>query len=236
MEVYPFFATITSMVTRRKFLGSLAGLTAITALAGAGLRVPPRKEVEVELDISPYLASKDAWYLKIETVGLKHFYRNTAGSDVQLSEKSLEAMLFELQTYGQAFYKITPRKLIVPPHLAKRAKEIIEHRPGGDETSVMWWSVDGDKITAWEPDFDAGEMTMPAGFISLFPYPAEVLNRLIPFFQPELDYARSGAEFNEAFSPTGLTKIAQERMNRRLDAKRIRQRRYRRMMACRAAH
>jgi hypothetical protein len=54
--------------------------------------------------------------------------------------------------------------------------------------------------------------------------------------QPELDFARSGAEFNEEFSPTALTRLAQARMNRRLDAKRIRQLRYRRMMHRRAAH
>lgn len=101
-------------------------------------------------------------------------------------------------------------------------------RPGGNETSVMWWSVDGDKITAWEPDFDAGEMSMPAGF---GPF---IASAVLFRSQPELDYARSGAEFNEAFSPTGLTRLAQDRMNRRLDAKRIRQLRYRRMMRRRA--
>lgn len=58
------------------------------------------------------------------------------------------------------------------------------------------------------------------------------LNAIAPrFSQPELDHARSAAEFNQQFSPTGLTRLAQRRMNARLDAKRLRQLRYHRQYA-----
>jgi len=61
-------------------------------------------------------------------------------------------------------------------------------------------------------------------------------NALVELFpgQPELDYARSEAEFSDAFGPTARTRIAQERMNARLDRKRRRQQRYQRMVARRA--
>ena len=112
-----------------------------------------------------------------------------------------------------------------------------------DMTAVSWWkrnangSIECLDIRTFPPvrthdDDLLGEMSMsPAGF---WAYPALMAGMMVG--QPELDYARSAAEFGDAFGPTARTRIAQERMNHRLDAKRIRQLRYRRMMARRAAH
>lgn len=40
------------MVTRRLFLGMLAALPVITALAGAGLRLPRREDIDGDFDIA----------------------------------------------------------------------------------------------------------------------------------------------------------------------------------------
>jgi hypothetical protein len=107
--------------------------------------------------------------------------------------------------------------------------------PGSDGTALMWWLVDGDKIIEWIPsrlhdDDLPGEMLMyPAGFLYI-----PGLDTMVLRSQPEVDYARSDAQFNDAFGPTARTRIAQERMNARLDRKRIRQERYRRMYSRRA--
>lgn len=118
-----------------------------------------------------------------------------------------------------------------------------------DVTCETWWKRHADgRLEAIDPariyvqsrlheEDLPGESTMsPAGFPPLFACDPKMFPLSIYLRQPELDYARSGAEFNEAFSPTGLTRLAQERMNRRLDVKQIRQRRFHRMYARRATH
>lgn len=111
----------------------------------------------------------------------------------------------------------------------------------GDMTCVAWWERQGDGTlklldehtflpSRTHDDDLLGEFSMsPAGF----PY-IPGLAAMVLVSQPELDFARSPAEFSDAFGPTARTRIAQERMNARLDRKRIRQARYSRMMARRA--
>jgi hypothetical protein len=115
------------MISRRKFLGMLAILPAVTALAGSGLRLPRRVDVEV-VAVKDYFASPDAWYIKTDPPnGLKHFYRNTAGTNAPFSEKSLEDMLSQIRDLNTA--AVYPTKLIVPPRLAERAHYVLTHRP-----------------------------------------------------------------------------------------------------------
>jgi hypothetical protein len=130
------------MVTRRKFLTALAILPALTALGGAGLRLPARKDVEFEA--SPYLTSKDTWYLKTEHAdGLKYFNRVSPGAD--LTEASIEDMVKQIRALtDNEVMRVFPTKLIVHPSMAKRAKAIIEHRPGFFER--LWW-----RLTYFEP-------------------------------------------------------------------------------------
>lgn len=125
------------MLSRRKFLTALAILPALTALGGAGLRLPARKDVEV--DVSPYLTSKDTWYLKTEhSDGLKYFNRVSSGAD--LSEASLEEMLKRIRAMpDNEVMAIRPTKLIVHPSMAARAKAILEHRPGFIER--LWYKL-----------------------------------------------------------------------------------------------
>lgn len=111
------------MVTRRKFLGSLAGLTALTALAGAGIRLPRREDVEV--DVNPYLTSKDAWYLK-DWPGR---YSNNLAHAAELSEQSLQDILNQMK--DNASFVVRPNKMIVPPHLAERAHYLLTRPPPG---------------------------------------------------------------------------------------------------------
>lgn len=54
------------MVTRRKFLGALAGITAVTALAGAGLRVPKREDIEVDSALSHDFSTENLRYKATE--------------------------------------------------------------------------------------------------------------------------------------------------------------------------
>lgn len=73
------------MVSRRSFLGILAGLPAMSALAGAGLRLPRREEVAVTLDtalaetdktsLARYFTSKETWYLDT-SISVPTYYRH----------------------------------------------------------------------------------------------------------------------------------------------------------------
>jgi hypothetical protein len=114
------------MVTRRKFLGMLAVLPAITALAGSGLLLPRRKDIEVE--VADYFASDTAWYIKTEhEAGLKRFHRysNNLSTSADLSERSLEELLKQLRVMTV----VRPTKLIVPPRLAHTAHYVLTHKP-----------------------------------------------------------------------------------------------------------
>jgi len=117
------------MVTRRKFLGMLAILPAVTALAGAGLRLPRREDVEV--DVNPYLTSNTAWYLTgPDALGIPRFYRHAYGNTAPLSEESLEDMLNQMRDNEVlSMYHVRPTKLVVPPRMAERANYVLTHRP-----------------------------------------------------------------------------------------------------------
>jgi len=131
------------MVTRRKFVGMLAGMTALTALAGSSLRLPRREDIAV--DINPYLTDpKTAWFIKTEDeAGLRYFERhsNTLRPSAELNEEMLEDILNQIHdnqafTTGPLYLK--PRKLIVPPRLAARAHYVLTHRPTLFER-FCWW-------------------------------------------------------------------------------------------------
>lgn len=114
------------MVTRRRFLGMLAVLPAVTALAGAGISLPRKDEVEVDTDMGKYFASPDTWYLKTTRPdGLKHFYRNSLGTEVALSEESIEAALRHMQDHRN-FAAVRPTKLIVRPEMYHAARGVLE--------------------------------------------------------------------------------------------------------------
>lgn len=114
------------MVTRRKFLGAFAGLTALTALAGAGIRLPKRTEVEVD----PTMADPNGW--RIETS-----FSNNAPTGVTLTEQSLQDILNQMK---ESPARLRINKLIVPPRLGARAQEILEYaaRPRWHERLVNW--------------------------------------------------------------------------------------------------
>jgi hypothetical protein len=117
------------MITRRRFVGALAGLTAVTALAGAGIRLPKRADVP-EFDMSKYLTGPDAWH----PIG----WSNNLGTPAALTQKAIDDMLHDVMMRGQAFYRIDPTKLIVPPRLAERAEYVLTHRPTLFERAVWW--------------------------------------------------------------------------------------------------
>lgn len=103
------------MISRRRFVGMLAVLPAITVLGGSVLRLDPRKSIAAP-DMGKYFTSQDAWYLKTTPPeGMRYFYRNTLGTNVVLSERSLEAMLSELHAGNHAAYVVRPTKMIVSP-------------------------------------------------------------------------------------------------------------------------
>jgi hypothetical protein len=69
----------------------LASLPVVTALAGAGLRLPRREEIEVETN--PYLTSNRVWYIKTENEAtLKYFHQYA-----DLSEQSLNDLVNDLR-------------------------------------------------------------------------------------------------------------------------------------------
>jgi len=124
------------MVTRRKFVGMLIALPALTALAGSGLRLPRREDVAV--DINSYLTDpKTAWFIKTEDeAGLRYFERhsNTLRPSAELNEEMLEDILKHMREP----YTVRPTKLIVPPRLAERAEYTLTHRPTLFER-FCWW-------------------------------------------------------------------------------------------------
>lgn len=130
------------MVTRRRFLGMLAALPALTVLAGSGIRLPRKEEVEV--DFNAYFASPNAWYIKTDhPQGLKYFHREARhaedfwdfSTERPFTEESLQALLKQMPDRA---YRVQPTKLIIQPHLAERAEYILTHRPGLVQR-VWWW-------------------------------------------------------------------------------------------------
>jgi hypothetical protein len=127
------------MVSRRKFLGMLAALPAITALAGAGILPPRREDVEVtayEDPFSPtaylnqYFTSKDSWFIKMdaqEAQDFRYFCRTTDGRNVPLVEKSLEDTFNQVR--ANEALPVRPTKLIIPPRLAHTAHYVLTHKP-----------------------------------------------------------------------------------------------------------
>lgn len=123
------------MVTRRKFLGSLAGLTALTALAGAGIRLPKRTEVEVDNRLI------DGWSFETHPDWTGPWSNNHA-SGVQLTEQSLQDILNQMKDSemlrSSPGYLARPNKLIVPPRLEKRAREILEYSSLNFFDRLLW--------------------------------------------------------------------------------------------------
>lgn len=117
------------MVSRRKFLGVLAALPAITALAGSGLLLPRRKNIEVE--VCQYFTGTGSWYLKMDVQEAQEFREfNRASAAADLSEKSIEHMLNQLRDNEVlSMYQVRPTKLIVHPDMAARAYAVLTHKP-----------------------------------------------------------------------------------------------------------
>jgi len=107
------------MVSRRKFLGMLAALPAITALAGSTLRLPRRED----FDVNAYLTGRDAWYLK---TGFPGSLYNRATAELELTEKSLDDILKHM---NEGAYRVQPTKIHVPPRLAHTAQYVLTHKP-----------------------------------------------------------------------------------------------------------
>lgn len=118
------------MVTRRKFIGALAGTAALSALAGAGLRLARRTQVEVEVDAS---LIGDAWYVKTD-----HGFSNTLSTSAELNEKAIADILRQMRDTA---YRVQPTKIIVPPRLHKAAEYVFTHRPTVFER-LCWWLRD----------------------------------------------------------------------------------------------
>lgn len=122
------------MISRRRFIGALAGLTAVTALAGSRIKVPEFKEAAAATDF-------DTANLRVKcterySAGFTDWRVLTPSPSAELNVKALEDMLFEMQTQG---YSLRPTKLLVPPHLEARARHIIEHKPTLFER-FAWWA------------------------------------------------------------------------------------------------
>lgn len=109
-------------LSRRRFLGSLAGLTAITALAGAGIRLPKREEFEVKVD--PYLADLGL-HRDFDTASLRYKsyerFSNRVEAPVDLTEKSFDNIIRQLLD-SPLSASIRPTKWIMSPAMYR------EHR------------------------------------------------------------------------------------------------------------
>lgn len=127
------------MVTRRRFLGMLAALPAMTALAGAALVLPRRPALP---DMSAYLAGPDTWY---PFPWIDHAdpnaWSNRATEPADLTEQSLEDMLKHMREFitHPPSWALQPTKLHVHPDMADLARHVIEHRPGFIER--LWWRL-----------------------------------------------------------------------------------------------
>jgi hypothetical protein len=107
------------MVSRRKFLGFMAVLPTLTVLAGSGLRLPRREDVEVATETR---------------------FSNIQSSGVDLSEKVLTDLLNQLRDNEvMSMYHVRPYKLIIPPNMAKLAERVLTHRPTFFER--LWWHL-----------------------------------------------------------------------------------------------
>lgn len=126
------------MITRRKFLGMLAALPAITALAGSGLRLPKREDIESDFDTAN---------LKYETherfVGgwtdPRGIFGNSLGVDSALSDKSLEDMLKHMREGidKPPYYALQPTKIYVSPEHHRLAHDILNRRYGWLERLLL---------------------------------------------------------------------------------------------------
>lgn len=120
------------MLTRRRFVGMLAVLPAVTALAGSGLRLPSRHDIVADDEFEGPLFATDGtspWS-----------YSNTLSTSAELSEKSLQDLLNQIrdnQFLTSYPMSARPTKLIVPRHLAARAKHVLEHEATLGER--LWW-------------------------------------------------------------------------------------------------
>lgn len=109
----------------------LAALPAVTALAGSALRLPRTQEVEVD----PHLTDPNHWnFTKVQG------FSNRLSTAGDLNEQMLEDIVKQLnELTDKAAFLVRPTKLIVHPHMASLAQQIIEHRPGFLER--LWWRL-----------------------------------------------------------------------------------------------
>jgi hypothetical protein len=117
------------VITRRRFLGMLAVLPAVTALAGAGLRLPRREDIVVESD--PHLIGQN-WYV---STGAPESFSNNRSAASNLSERSLQDMLNWMETHT---HRVQPTKLIVPPNLVRAAHDVMHYSSLGFFDRLLW--------------------------------------------------------------------------------------------------
>jgi len=109
-------------------------------LAGSGLRLPRRTEIEVD----PRLINPTAWYLQThDEAGLTYFKRDSnqawSGSG-DFTTASLEDLLNQIHdNVALTSHPMTvrPTKLIVHPDMAARAQYVLTHEPTLGER--LWW-------------------------------------------------------------------------------------------------
>ena len=112
------------MISRRGFF---SGLLAIGALAGAGIRLPKKTEIEVEAAPS-YFADPNGWTI----------FSNVRTSSCDLSESSLQAILDQIEDRAKRI-RVQPTKMIVHPDMLERAQAVLAYRPTVFER--LWWSI-----------------------------------------------------------------------------------------------
>lgn len=114
--------------------GFLAGLLSFGVLAGAGVRLPEPKLIEVEAD--PYLIDRYAWRVRTD-------FSNTV-KGVPLTQESLEKLLVQMREMTDSAGKqlrLMPTKIIVHPDMLAQAQRIIAYRPTLFDR-LWWWLTD----------------------------------------------------------------------------------------------
>lgn len=123
------------MLNRRKFLGALAGLTAVTALAGAGIRLPKRVDEDALPDLSEYFTKAPSWAPIGWSPTWEGDFDASIWSNVRvtpyISEESLEAIIRAMKEAAPGSYTIRPTKIIVHPSDYARAERLIRGQGPG---------------------------------------------------------------------------------------------------------
>jgi hypothetical protein len=126
------------VISRRRFVGALAGLTAVTALAGSRIKVPEFKEAAAATDFdTANLRVKCTERYSAGFTDWRGVFGNAPSSSAELNVKALEDMIRELT--DNAMLTCQPTRLTVPPRLEARARHVIEHKPTLFER-FAWWA------------------------------------------------------------------------------------------------